>query len=336
MTHLSVFNLYISAASIHLHFPQESYFIIFTFLTLLFDYTSRELFPLLPLHQVELVNHVTGESLATLKLGSKVGAVFNLKSVGDAACLLVGYEDGTVAKWDLRQLAAFDVGVEEKEAEAMEMLEHLTVDEGDATLPPIYETLDDVPIFSESPPPDDITAPPPLAPPILQTPTTSVKFYDEPVFGMDAYLSTGGAVIGCTGSAGDVIKTFSIPSTTQLCSEAGDGSPPRVNPTSTHSSPIRVDPTSTSTHNSPPMQMGRSVQIPNDGVASVAYRGDGKIVACGGWDGRIRYFSTKTMKALAVLKLHDKTVNCVTFDLYDNLTAGSADGLISIWDIYAK
>ena len=114
-------------------------------------------------------------------------------------------------------------------------------------------------------------------------------------------------------------------------------------------------------------EIGKRVKLTGDGVACMAYRFDGKLVVSGGWDGCIRYFSTgwgvnkgdksrpaysdgsgdrgegekkkdrrnRGLKPLAVLDHHSKTVNCMVFDSSNHLTAGSEDGMISIWDLYA-
>ena len=42
-------------------------------------------------------------------------------------------------------------------------------------------------------------------------------------------------------------------------------------------------------------------------------RNDGKIFATAGWDGRVRVYSAKSMKALAVLKWHKQGCYCTAF-----------------------
>lgn len=49
------------------------------------------------------------------------------------------------------------------------------------------------------------------------------------------------------------------------------------------------------------------------GNGSIAIRDDGKICAIGGWDGRIRLYSTRTFKPLGTLKYHKFACQCVEF-----------------------
>lgn len=44
-------------------------------------------------------------------------------------------------------------------------------------------------------------------------------------------------------------------------------------------------------------------EIPEPGIQDIAIRQDGKIFAAGGWDGKIRVYSYRKMKPLAVLKV---------------------------------
>lgn len=80
--------------------------------------------------------------------------------------------------------------------------------------------------------------------------------------------------------------------------------------------------------------------VTNDGFSSVQIRTDGKIVASGGWDGRIRVFSWKNMKPLAVLDVHKESVQTLKFSDRELckagllLAAGSTDRTISLWSLY--
>lgn len=49
------------------------------------------------------------------------------------------------------------------------------------------------------------------------------------------------------------------------------------------------------------------------GHASLAISPDEKVLAVGGWDGKIRLFSSATCKALGELGYHRDTVHCVSF-----------------------
>ncbi|KAK4935848.1 Astra associated protein 1 Asa1 [Elasticomyces elasticus] len=52
----------------------------------------------------------------------------------------------------------------------------------------------------------------------------------------------------------------------------------------------------------------KSVNTKHAGQQGLSYRSDGKILATAGWDGRVRVYSAKTLKELAVLKWH--TLGC--------------------------
>lgn len=84
----------------------------------------------------------------------------------------------------------------------------------------------------------------------------------------------------------------------------------------------------------------RRVSVINDGFCSVHVRPDGKIVASGGLDGRVRVFSWKTLKPLAVLDVHKESVQTVRFskdkvcEAGSLLAAGSKDRTVSLWSLY--
>ncbi|KAK7683445.1 hypothetical protein QCA50_013277 [Cerrena zonata] len=98
------------------------------------------------------------------------------------------------------------------------------------------------------------------------------------------------------------------------------------------------------------------------GNASIAIRDDGKVCAVGGWDGKIRLYSTKSFKPLGTLDYHKKSCQTLAFthpsgivqlkpsdtEEYDSedemlpeeqeargrwLAAGSEDNRISIWPL---
>jgi len=87
-------------------------------------------------------------------------------------------------------------------------------------------------------------------------------------------------------------------------------------------------------------------EIVNPGVGSAGIRQDGKIVATGGWDGRVRVFSWKhpdKLKPLAVLQFHSGSVENITFTQKpppsgrcntNLLAAGGKDAKVSLWSIY--
>lgn len=113
------------------------------------------------------------------------------------------------------------------------------------------------------------------------------------------------------------------------------------------------------------------LQTKHAGQQSISVRSDGKIFSTAGWDGRIRVYSVKTLKELAVLKWHKEGCYATAFarthesaatddaggkaeeegDLVKRdltvseqrvekarrthwLAAGSKDGKVSLWDIY--
>ena len=117
----------------------------------------------------------------------------------------------------------------------------------------------------------------------------------------------------------------------------------------------------------------RKVTIGHTGQQLIRVRSDGRILATAGWDGRIRVYSTKTLKELAVLIWHKQgcyavDFACVTCNVISNrqdnfdagkkspvhrtqsmklihkretraqsihwIAAGSKDGKVSLWDIY--
>ena len=76
------------------------------------------------------------------------------------------------------------------------------------------------------------------------------------------------------------------------------------------------------------------IEITNTGVGCVKIREDGKLFASGGWDSRLRLFSVKTLRPLAVLCQHTGTVQCLAFAADNTLAVGSSDCTISVWSIY--
>ncbi|KAH9481428.1 ASTRA-associated protein 1 [Psilocybe cubensis] len=99
------------------------------------------------------------------------------------------------------------------------------------------------------------------------------------------------------------------------------------------------------------------------GNGSIAIRDDGRVCAAGGWDGKIRLYSTKSFKSLGTLKYHKSACQCIEFaraftapslnkltqneedDEYEDfsveemsersrwLVAGAKDNRISIWSL---
>ncbi|KDR76271.1 hypothetical protein GALMADRAFT_247578 [Galerina marginata CBS 339.88] len=63
----------------------------------------------------------------------------------------------------------------------------------------------------------------------------------------------------------------------------------------------------------PPEEHGTAFRTKHAGSGSVAIRDDGKVCAAGGWDGKIRLYSTKSFKPLGTLKYHKSACQCVEF-----------------------
>lgn len=102
----------------------------------------------------------------------------------------------------------------------------------------------------------------------------------------------------------------------------------------------------------------KAVNTKHAGQQSLRVRSDGRLIITGGWDTRIRIYSSKTLKEVAVLKWHKQGVYAVAFseiltaeDLRDQeyvrkeqretqmklkhwVAAGAKDGKISLWEVY--
>nr|CAG8566113.1 2991_t:CDS:2 [Entrophospora candida] len=91
-----------------------------------------------------------------------------------------------------------------------------------------------------------------------------------------------------------------------------------------------------------------SVLLKYSGISDVRIRSDGKIFATAGWDSKIRVFSSKSLKPLAILSYHRDSVYTIDFtkintfvttkniDRNNNnyLIGGGKDQRISLWEIY--
>lgn len=87
---------------------------------------------------------------------------------------------------------------------------------------------------------------------------------------------------------------------------------------------------------------GRSeINLKNPGVSCLRIRPDKKIFVSGGWDGRIRVFSWKSLRPLAVLTEHKKSILDVAFspgrvELWRAplMAIAGEDRQITLWDLY--
>ena len=77
----------------------------------------------------------------------------------------------------------------------------------------------------------------------------------------------------------------------------------------------------------------KKIELPFPGCNTVAIRSDGKIFVTGGWDGKIRYFSIKSGKLLAIIDYHFDAISDIKFNDFD-LLAASSDGTISLFTLY--
>ncbi|BDA43160.1 Guanine nucleotide-binding protein subunit beta-like protein [Coccomyxa sp. Obi] len=85
------------------------------------------------------------------------------------------------------------------------------------------------------------------------------------------------------------------------------------------------------------LELHKQADIPlkKPGVAALAQRHDGKVLASAGWDGRVRLFHRKTQRPLAVLQYHRSGVQDVCFDQKSKLLASaSKDGSIALWSVF--
>lgn len=90
------------------------------------------------------------------------------------------------------------------------------------------------------------------------------------------------------------------------------------------------------------LSLNRKITLTNPGISVITIRPDAKIMAVGGWDSRVRLFSWKNLKPLAVLDEHREAVQDICFSLnrtraYDNkylMATAAKDGYIALWDIY--
>jgi len=60
-------------------------------------------------------------------------------------------------------------------------------------------------------------------------------------------------------------------------------------------------------------QSARAFRTKNPGNATIAIRDDGRVCAIGGWDGRVRLYSTKSFKPLGTLVYHKDNCHAVAF-----------------------
>ena len=78
-----------------------------------------------------------------------------------------------------------------------------------------------------------------------------------------------------------------------------------------------------------------SLTLPFPGCNSVSIRFDGKLFVTGGWDCKLRFFSLKSLKLLAVVDYHYEAISAVEIRREDSSTiAACSDGTISVWTLF--
>ncbi|XP_064536528.1 guanine nucleotide-binding protein subunit beta-like protein 1 [Drosophila montana] len=90
------------------------------------------------------------------------------------------------------------------------------------------------------------------------------------------------------------------------------------------------------------LQRGSELCIKNPGINCVRIRSDQKVFASAGWDGRIRIFSWKSLRPLAVLTQHKQggvmdlaySPQPVSLWRAPIMAAAGMDAQISLWDLY--
>ncbi len=86
-------------------------------------------------------------------------------------------------------------------------------------------------------------------------------------------------------------------------------------------------------------ELDSTVKLNSEGVAAVRIRRDKKILVLACWDGKIRVYSVKSSKLLAVLDYHSESVQCLEFshqkiDGKWLFAVEGKDGKVSLWTIY--
>ncbi|PAA78859.1 hypothetical protein BOX15_Mlig002994g1, partial [Macrostomum lignano] len=78
------------------------------------------------------------------------------------------------------------------------------------------------------------------------------------------------------------------------------------------------------------------IAAPSPGVGCLAYRPDGRLLLSASWDSRIRLYSGKSCRQLAVLSTHSSSVSALAFNSTNGcFYSGDKEGLICAWELYA-
>lgn len=83
------------------------------------------------------------------------------------------------------------------------------------------------------------------------------------------------------------------------------------------------------------------LKMPNPGCQIVKFRPDRKLFVAGGWDGRLRIYSWRTLRPLVILTEHKKPISDIQFSptivrywKSKIFASASADGTIYLWNVY--
>jgi WD40 repeat protein len=91
-------------------------------------------------------------------------------------------------------------------------------------------------------------------------------------------------------------------------------------------SPVKAKPKPPSALNSVVQPPHKSIQTKHAGQQSLQVRSDGRLLVTAGWDSRVRIYSAKTLKELAVLKWHNEGVYATAFgEILDHASFTSLD-----------
>lgn len=91
------------------------------------------------------------------------------------------------------------------------------------------------------------------------------------------------------------------------------------------------------------LQMKDNHKKDTAGIQCLKIRPDKKLFISGGWDGKVRIFSWKSLRTLATLAEHRGEISDVAYSngvvsMFNSpvMAVGSMDSTISLWDIYYK
>lgn len=127
-------------------------------------------------------------------------------------------------------------------------------------------------------------------------PLMESRLHDEPLLCVDVGSS---CTQGVSGSAGDSINVFKVNIKKGLC------------------------------------EVVKTFRSEHPGTSCVEIRRDQKLFISGGWDHRVRAFSWKSPRPLAVLRSHEGSVYTVAHSpRIGSFVSGSADSRVAVWDMF--